>query len=369
MDFFEHQDAARRRTGWLIFYFILAVVAIVVAIYFVVLIALVFIGDSGRSGSPNPYMQTPWHPDLFALVALATIGVILLSSLYKTSQLAAGGEAVALMMGGRLIDRQTRDLAERRLLNVVDEMALASGTPVPPVYVMDNEPSINAFAAGHQPGDAVIGVSHGCLEYLNRDELQGVMAHEFSHILNGDMRMNLRLVGILYGILVIAMIGWFVLRSMPFSGRSSRNNKDSGGAIAVILAIGIGLLVIGSVGLFFGKLIKSAVSRQREYLADASAVQFTRLPDGIAGALKKIGGRPETSKIKDAHAEEISHMFFGSAFGSLNFQFFATHPPLVERIQKSTPPSTASSPSWSSRLWSHQNSQSPTRNRSIRLRR
>jgi len=334
MDFFEHQDAATRRTRWLVVYFILAVVAIVVAIYFVALIAMVFAGGSGHPGEPNPYMETPWHPDLFVLVALGTIGVILLSSLYKTSQLAAGGEAVALMMGGRLIDRQTQNLAERRLLNVVDEMALASGTPVPPVYMMDNEPSINAFAAGHQPGDAVIGVSHGCLEYLNRDELQGVMAHEFSHILNGDMRMNLRLVGILHGILVIAIIGWFVLRSTGYSGRSSRGDKGGGGVVAMILAIGVGLLVVGSVGLLFGKLIKSAMSRQREYLADASAVQFTRLPDGIAGALKKIGGRPETSKIKDAHAEEISHMFFGSAFGSLSFQFFATHPPLVRRIQQ-----------------------------------
>ena len=338
MDFFEHQDAARRRTGRLIVYFILAMVAIVVAIYFVVLLAMVFVGgDSDRPGAPNPYMESPWHPGLFALVALATIGVILLGSLYKTSQLASGGEAVALMMSGRLIDRQTRDPAERRLLNVVDEMALASGTPVPPVYVMDNEPSINAFAAGHQPADAVIGVSRGCLEYLSRDELQGVMAHEFSHVLNGDMRMNLRLVGILHGILVIAILGWFVLRSMRYSGRSSRGGDKGGGAVAMILAVGVGLLVVGSVGLFFGKLIKSAVSRQREYLADASAVQFTRLPEGIAGALKKIGGRPETSKIEDAHAEEISHMFFGNAFGSLGSHLFATHPPLVERIRHVDP--------------------------------
>lgn len=334
MDFFEQQDAARRRTGRLIAYFILAVAAMVVAIYFIVVIVLALVGAPERPGGPNPYMETPFRPGLFGLVALGTIGVILLGSLYKTSQLASGGEAVALMMGGRLIDRQTRDPAERQLLNVVDEMAVASGTPVPPVYVMENEPSINAFAAGHQPGDAVIGVSRGCLEYLDRDELQGVMAHEFSHILNGDMRMNLRLVGILHGILMIAILGWFVLRSMAFSGRGSRGHRGGG---AMIPAIGVGLLVAGSVGLFFGKLIKSAVSRQREYLADASAVQFTRLPEGIAGALKKIGGRPESSKIEDAHAEEISHMFFGSALGSLRFHLFATHPPLVRRIQQIDP--------------------------------
>jgi len=337
MDFFEQQDIARRRSGRLIAYFVLAVVVIVVAIYLVVLIAMVFVsGDPQQPGGANPYMETPWHPDLLALVAVATIGVILLGSLYRTSQLSAGGESVALMMGGRLIDSQTGNLAERRLLNVVEEMALASGTPVPPVYVLENEPSINAFAAGHEPGDAVIGVSRGCLEYLDRDELQGVMAHEFSHILNGDMRLNLRLIGILYGILVIAMVGWFVLQSVSYSGRS-RSSKNSGGALMMILAIGIGLLVIGSVGLFFGKLIKSAVSRQREFLADASAVQFTRLPDGIGGALKKIGGRPETSKIEDAHAPEISHMFFGSAFGSFSWQLFATHPPLAERIKRIEP--------------------------------
>ena len=332
MDFFEQQDIARRQSGRLVFYFILAVVAIVLAIYFVALIAL---GMAG--GEENAFAQSPFQPELFLAVAGGTLCVILLGSLYKTAQLSAGGETVALMMGGRLISQQTSDMAERRLLNVVEEMALASGAPVPPVYVMDNEPSINAFAAGFEPGDAVIGVSHGCLEYLNRDELQGVMAHEFSHLLNGDMRLNLRLVGILHGILVIALIGWFVIRSVGYSSHRSRSSKDSGGAVMAIMGIGLGLLVIGGVGLLFGKLIKSAVSRQREYLADASAVQFTRLPEGIAGALKKIGGRPETSKIEDPHAEEISHMFFGSAFGSLRSHLFSTHPPLVPRIQRIDP--------------------------------
>jgi len=338
MDFFEQQDDARRRTGSLIVYFILAVVAIVLAVYFVALIALSLVGGD-RAGAPNPYAQSPFHPGLFALVAGATIGLIFLGSLYKVAQLSSGGEAVALMLGARLIDSQTRDLAERRLLNVVEEMALASGTPVPPVYVMDNEPSINAFAAGHEPGDAVIGVSRGSLEYLDRDELQGVMAHEFSHILNGDMRMNLRLVGILHGILLLAILGWFVLRSVAYSGRSSRRSskEGGGGGVAVILVVGVGLLVVGSIGLFFGKLIKSAVSRQREYLADASAVQFTRLPEGIAGALKKIGGRKESSKIEDGHAEEVSHMFFGNAFGSLQSNLLSTHPPLAERIRRIDP--------------------------------
>ena len=346
MDFFEHQDVARRRTGRLILCFILAMAAIVVAIYFLTLMVMVFTGnESSQPDAPNVYTETPWHPVLFAWVAVATVSVILLGSLYKTSQLSAGGESVALMMDGRLLSSQTRDLAERRLLNVVEEMALAAGAPVPPVYVMDKEPSINAFAAGYDAGDAVIGVSRGCLTYLNRDELQGVVAHEFSHILNGDMRLNLRLVGVLHGILIIAILGWFALRSAGLSGRRSRSGKDGGGAL-MILAFGLGLLVVGSVGLFFGKLIKSGVSRQREYLADASAVQFTRLPGGIAGALKKIGGRPETSKIEDPNAEEISHMFFGSAFGSLHRPMFATHPPLAERVQRIDPSFDGQFPKW-----------------------
>ncbi|MHC4402120.1 MAG: M48 family metallopeptidase, partial [Planctomycetota bacterium] len=335
MNFFEQQDQARRRTGRLVFYFILAVVAIIVALYFVVLLALALTTKPPQPGEPNPYVESPWHPDLLGMVALATIVVVVLSSLYKTSQLSAGGETVALLLGGRLINQQTAKFEERRLLNVVEEMAVASGVPVPPIYVMDNEPSINAFAAGFAPGDAVIGVSRGCLDYLNRDEMQGVMAHEFSHILNGDMRMNLRLVGVLFGILVMAILGWYLLRGAAYSGRS--RSKEGGGGAAAILIIGIGLMVLGGIGLFFGKLIKSALSRQREYLADASAVQFTRNPDGIGGALKKIGGRPETSKIEDAHAEEVSHMFFGSAFGSFSSRLFATHPPLVERIQRIDP--------------------------------
>ena len=332
-DFFQQQDVARRKTGWLVFFFILAVVSIILAVYLVVLTAFGALGDV--SDSQTALSDTPelWNPELFTFVCLGTIAVIVLGSLYKTSQLSSGGEAVALMLGGRLIDQQTRDLAERRLLNVVEEMALASGTPVPPVFVMDNESSINAFAAGFQPGDAVIGVSRGSLQYLTRDELQGVMAHEFSHMLNGDMRLNIRLIGILHGILILAIIGYYVMR---MAGSSSRGSDKKGGAAAMVL-VGLGLVAIGFIGLFFGKLIKSGVSRQREYLADASAVQFTRYPSGIAGALKKIGGLAESSRIKDAHADEVSHMFFGDAFAGMAFNMFSTHPPLAKRIGRLDP--------------------------------
>ncbi|NLS90642.1 MAG: M48 family metallopeptidase [Planctomycetaceae bacterium] len=331
--FFEQQDVAKRRTGLLVFLFCVAVVAIVLAVYTVVALVNVSFGlmqpdvPHGQAG-PVPF----WNPQLFGVVTLATVAVIALGSLYKISELSAGGEAVALMLGGRRVHPLTKDFAERQLLNVVEEMALASGVPVPPVYVLDAEDGINAFAAGHRPGDAVIGVSRGSLDYLDRDELQGVMAHEFSHILNGDMRLDLRLVGVLHGILILAVIGYYILRSGVHSGGSGKK----GGAGAILL-VALGLMIIGGVGLFFGRLIKSAVSRQREYLADASAVQFTRYPAGIAGALKKIGGLSRGSRINDAHAGEVSHMFFGEAVSALGLSWLGTHPPLADRIRRIDP--------------------------------
>jgi Zn-dependent protease with chaperone function len=220
------------------------------------------------------------------------------------------------------------------LLNVVEEMALASGTPTPPVYLMDREDGINAFAAGFSPNDAVIGVTRGTATRLDRDELQGVIAHEFSHILNGDMRLNLRLMGLLHGILIIGMLGYFILR-MSFFSQGRRRSRDGKDGVPIVV-IGAGLAVIGFAGTFFGNLIKAAVSRQREFLADASAVQFTRHPDGIAGALKKIGGFAQGSSIENPNAPIASHMFFGRATSGFN-AMFATHPPLAERIRRVDP--------------------------------
>ncbi len=330
-DFFDRQDHARRQTTRLLVMFVLAVVAIILAIYL-----LLAIGASGvEPGRPTAHASpTIWNPLLFLWVTLGTILVISMGSLYKISELSGGGEQVALMLGGRAINPQTRDLAEMRLLNVVEEMALASGVPVPPVYVLDHEPGINAFAAGHQPGDAVVAVSAGCLQYLTREELQGVMGHEFSHIVNGDMKLNLRLIGLVFGILVLAVIGYYVMRIAGLT--SSRNSKQAGVAAGFFI-LGLALLILGYIGVFLGKLIKCAVSRQREFLADASSVQFTRNPSGITGSLKKIGGQAEGSRIRDGHAHEISHMFFGDAFAGTFFNLFATHPPLERRIRAFEP--------------------------------
>jgi Zn-dependent protease with chaperone function len=255
-------------------------------------------------------------------IVLAVIG---LSTLYKISTLRSGGGAVARQLGATQIEERTQDFAHRRLRNVIEEVAIASGVPVPEIYVLQDESGINAFAAGYTPSDAAVTVTQGCLDKLTRDELQGVIAHEFSHVLNGDMRLNIRLMGVVFGILVIGIAG---RKLMENTGRS----RDSGG----VVAFGIAILIIGYIGVFFGRLIKAGISRQREYLADASAVQFTRQTVGIAGALKKIGGLHAGSKLHDrGNAEEVSHMLFGDGIGFHGL--FATHPPLLARIQALEP--------------------------------
>jgi len=325
MDFFASQDAARKKTGLLLFYFGLAVLSIIIAVY--IAFAFFFAYQESGTGQFSPY--SIWDLDLFITVAGVTLLVVISGSLYKISMLRSGGAGVAEMLGGKLIPFGTQDFLEKRLLNIVEEMAIASGVPVPPVYLMEKEKGINAFAAGFTVDDAVIGVTRGSLETLNRDELQGVIAHEFSHILNGDMWLDLKLVGFLHGILLIALIGRSILRG---SSRS-RNNKNSGGAVL----FGLVLLLLGYLGVLFGKLIKSGVSRQREYLADASAVQFTRNSDGLAGALKKIGGLAAGSLVDHNKAEEVSHMFFSNGLKSSWIGAFSTHPPLVDRITRLDP--------------------------------
>lgn len=335
MDFFESQDRARRRTGHLIFFYLLAVALIVASIYFVVL----FAADMG--GLDLERSHPAWHPELFFVVSAATIGVIALGSVYRILQLRSGGSRVAEMMGGRRVNPNTRDVDERRLVNVVEEMAIASGVPVPEIFVMEEE-GINAFAAGYSPSDAAVAVTRGCLKALSRDELQGVIAHEFSHILNGDMRINIRLIGILNGILLLHLIGFMVIRSLRFGAMGGRSRRGGGkggggGVVVLILVVGFALTVIGYFGVLCSRMIQAAVSRQREYLADAAAVQFTRNPEGIAGALKKIGGASSGSRIEASHAMEASHMFFANGITSSLSNMFATHPPLTKRIQAIDP--------------------------------
>ncbi|MFN2333832.1 MAG: M48 family metallopeptidase [Wenzhouxiangellaceae bacterium] len=324
MNFFEQQDRARKQTRLLVIAFMLAVVAIVVAMN---LIALVVFGDGS---SPQAWLSPSFWlangPTLLA-TTVVTSGIIGLASLYRSLQLRGGGSTVARELGGVEVNGTTSDPLRRRLLNVVEEMAIASGVPVPEVFVLEHEDGINAFAAGWSPADAAVAVTRGTLETLSRDELQGVIAHEFSHVFNGDMRLNIRLMGVLFGILIMAVVGRKMLFTMRFSRGRNRNN---GGAV-VILALAV--VVVGYIGLFFGRWIQAALSRQREYLADASAVQFTRSPDGIAGALKKIGALAQGSRLT-ANTDEVGHMLFASGLSS---RLFATHPPLEQRIGRIDP--------------------------------
>ena len=332
MDFFESQDLARRNTNRLIFLFVLSVLAIILAIF---LLAVIAIAVATKASGADELLHIALDWRLIVGVITSVLAVVGTGSATKMIALRNGGQAVASMLGGRRIVGNSQDLLDRKVANVVEEMALASGTPVPPVYILDNEQSINAFAAGYTVDDAVIGINRGTAEKLNREELQGVVAHEFSHILNGDMRMSLRMVAILNGILLISLIGGHCLSAInraSYHGHRHRSNNDKGqGAQIIFLLVAAGLYAIGSIGLFFGRWIKATVSQQREYLADASAVQFTRMPDGIAGALKMIGGAQEVSHMQSGNAEEISHMFFGASRSSF---MFSTHPPLLKRIRK-----------------------------------
>jgi Zn-dependent protease with chaperone function len=330
LNFFDAQDRARKATRWLVVVYCIATALIVLGVTLVVGFALFGTSMDGRRYSPAEFLAA--NPGPLLATAAITALFILGASIYKTTVLAAGGGRVARQMGGTAVPADVTDPLRRRLRNVVEEMAIASGVAVPEIYVLEEESSINAFAAGYAPGDAAIAVTRGTLELLNRDELQGVIAHEFSHILNGDMRLNIRLMGVLFGILVLGLMGRMVLRG-GYHGQLMSSRRSRGAP--VVLLIGLGVAILGWIGVFFARLIKAGVSRQREYLADSSAVQFTRQTDGIVNALKKIGGYKEASYIRAADPEEISHMLFGS--GARFTGLFATHPPLGDRIRALDP--------------------------------
>ena len=329
MDFFERQHQAKKKTGYLVFLFGVAVLLISLLNFLIIAAAIPFV-DEERNFS------TLQDPMLAMSVMLGTFVVISLAGLYRKSQLSDGGSSIASMMGGRLVNMASTDPDEQKLMNVVEEMAIASSVPMPEVFVMSEEKAINAFAAGYTVDDAVIGVTDGCMRRLSRDELQGVIAHEFSHILNQDMRINLRLVAVVFGLFVLSQLGRLMMRiGFSSSGNRSSQSRNEGGGGSMALALGIaglGIMVTGGLGILMGNLIKSAVSRQREYLADSSAVQYTRNPEGLAGALKKIGAMATGSRLLTPHAEEASHMFFGNGMRESWFSFAATHPPLLDRI-------------------------------------
>ena len=339
MNFYAAQDSAKKKTKYLILIYLLVLVVLTLLSTLVLLLLVpVIIGQP----LPSPFFESILSPDnlpTLAGVGAFIIGGALISSYVKSRHLAKGGGVIAAALGGVKISPNSRDLNERKVLNVVEEMAIASGMPVPEVYLLKNESGINAFAAGQTPIDAVIGVTQGCIDKLTRSQLQGVIGHEFSHILNGDMRLNLRIIMLLHGIEFIGMLGRIMTASQRrrragFSSRSSsRRGKGNG---AIVLA-GLALRLIGWFGVLFGNMVQAAVSRQREFLADASSVQFTRDPSAISGALKVIGGTTETSRLSDTDVNEVAHLFFGQAFKTRVRFLFATHPPIEDRIRQVEP--------------------------------
>jgi Zn-dependent protease with chaperone function len=334
MNFFEAQERARKSSQLLVWWFALSVCGVILVMYLlgVSLWQLSSTNQQGIYHATETAQLVWWNPEMLAWVSALVGGVIMTGSWVKLSQLSAGGKVVAQDLGGRPVEPTTTDLSERRLLNVVEEMAIASGVPIPGVWIMDEEQGINAFAAGTDPTNAVIGVTRGTLDRLSRSELQGVVAHEFSHILNGDMKLNMRLMGWIFGLVMLSMLGRIMLESFRFM-RGSRDSKGDGIILALVV-VGLAVWLVGSIGVLFARMLQAAISRQREYLADASAVQFTRNADGIAGALKKIGGFSGHGRITSPKAMEARHMFFaGSGLSSL----MATHPPLDKRIKAIDP--------------------------------
>ncbi len=342
MDFFERQEKARKTTAWLIMVYSAFVVAIVLAIHAIVSVAAFVIINNQDHPDQNQlkveFDAIALNPTLILASLAIVTGIILVGTLVKIVALSQGGSTVAESMGGRQILPTTHDYQERRLLNIVEEMALASGVQMPRVYVLDQEPGINAFAAGFSSKDAAVAVTRGSLDLFNRDELQAVVGHEFSHILNGDMRLNIRMISVLSGILFIALMGTIILRigsSIARSGRSSRKGKDNGAAIGFgLMVFGAAVWLIGSIGVLCARIMQAMISRQRELLADASSVQFTRNPSGMANALKIIGASASGSVLSNAHASEVSHMLFASG---LKMNLFATHPRLEDRIRTIEP--------------------------------
>ena len=349
MDFFEAQELARRATRRLVVLYLLAVAAVVIAVCLGLGTAYALAVMAGAAAPAREIVIDGNHLGaalveilrygvplkVYVIGAGATLAVIAGATLYRVFQLSTGGEAVAELVGARRVDPASTDPGERRLLNVIQEMAIASGVHVPSAYVMDGERSINAFAAGYSPNEAVVTVTRGTLDELSRDELQGVIGHEFSHILNGDMRLNVRLLGILFGIVCIGQFGQFLVRATAY--REVRVSRENRGPEVALVFLGIALALIGFLGLEFARLIKAAISRQREFLADASSVQFTRNPDGIAGALDTISVSQRSTLVHNAHAEELSHMFFVQGVANWMGGLFDTHPPIEERIRRVRP--------------------------------
>jgi Zn-dependent protease with chaperone function len=320
LDFFEQQERARRNTRKLLAGFLCAAGFVVACFCAFVAISLLIL--LGRVPAAAMY----W-------TVAVTGAVISIVSVARYWTLREGGAAVAQLLGARYVDPVRAAPPERRLLNVIEEMAIASGIVVPAVYVLEREEGINALAAGYSPNEAVLVVTRGALERLTRDELQGVMGHEFSHILNGDMALNVRLAALLAGLTAFSDAGESLVHEAARANVGREREARGPGALAALA--GALVAFVGFPGAVAADALKAAISREREFLADAASVQFTRNPDGIAGALDSILALRAHTAVRALHASELSHMFFAQAVS--RWWSFPTHPPIAKRIWRAHP--------------------------------
>ena len=326
MDFFGAQARARHQSRVLTLAFAACMIGVVLVLNVVVLTALRIARATGRDAEPFQDSLSHWaalHPGAVLVTTLATAGFIAAASLTRMYQLREGGGYVARSLGGVRVERSTPDPRRRQLHNVVEEMALASGVPVPEVYVLEREDGINAFAAGHTPANAAIAVTRGALQHLSRDQLQGVIAHEFSHILNGDMRLSMRLIGLVFGLMAVSLAGRLLIRVASNGRRQAWP----------VMMLGLGVAAIGQTGFWAGRMLQAWISRTRECLADASAIQFTRHPDGLRDALIRAAAQGSNRRFASPVMDEVAHMLFVPALN----RFLATHPSLLERVSALDP--------------------------------
>lgn len=325
LTFFDYQDDAHRRSRWAILGFVVTVVATVATVSLItVLLMALLVEDLGGMG----YRELR---NVVCAVAGITFGIILLSAVWRLLQLSAGPTAVMKSLFGVRVLPDTEDSDERRLLNLVEEMSIASGIPVPDVYLLRSD-SINAFVTGLEIDQAAIGLTRGALFRLSRDELQGVIAHEFSHILNGDMALNTQMVAWLAGLFTVSDLG----RKFAYLLGDPEDRDQISLPGLALSSIGIGIWFMGFIGVLFGKLLQARLSQQREYLADASAVQFTRNPEGLGNALRKLGARAVRGRMAYGPSD-CDHLMFSPLRSSRFSGPMATHPPLNERIQRILP--------------------------------
>ena len=314
--FFERQETQRKYTGWLVGAFVAAMLLVVLVINLVVIF--------GLGASPAEVWRH--EPSVVVWITVIALGTMLIASWHRSSQMREGGPAVARALGGVQVNANDGDLKRQRLVNIVEEMAIAARIRKPQVFVLPDEAGINAFAAGYSPDEAAVAVTQGALDAFDRDQLQAVIGHEFSHILNGDMKINMRLTAWIFGLCVIADVA-----------RRFMNKRGGGKSAARIKLIAFGVFLAGSAGAFAGRLLQAAVSRRREHLADASAVQFTRNPQALQSAFIVMAASASGTRLEHEHAIGVSHMFFAGSspawITKFNASWFATHPPLEERVR------------------------------------